>query len=373
MIASEIVLVTGAAGFVGGRIVEALFLSGAATPRAGIRTWSSAARIARFPVDLVLCDIMKPEQIEPAMDGVSTVVHCAYSDARDVIVQGTRNVLEAAQRAGVDRVVFISTAEVYGHDVAGIVDETFPCRYTGWEYADSKIDAERLCWEFCAKGLPVTVLRPSIVYGPFCQTWIAGFARRLRSGQWGIFQQYGDGICNLVYVDDLVSATFLAAHHNAATGEAFNVNGPDIITWNEFFRRFNTALGLPALREISPARLRLKASVMDLARLSAGRVRQVVGPAAAKTARLFLDADRRQGVKKTLKRAQRHMKATASMRDIERLYSRRAIYTASKAQDKLGYQPRFDADRGLQLSVRWLEHHSLARGSAAEIEEAGQP
>ena len=112
MQAKQKILVTGTSGFVGGRIVELLHLTQFGEVRAGVRTWSSAARIVRFPVEVVLCDIMKPESIAEAMKGVDAVVHCAYSDSRQVIVEGTRNMLEAALAEGVKRFVFLSTAEV---------------------------------------------------------------------------------------------------------------------------------------------------------------------------------------------------------------------------------------------------------------------
>lgn len=357
MTEKETVLVTGAAGFLGGRLVEVLHLSGIVTPRAGIRKWSSAARIARFPVDMAMCDIMNPAQIEQAMEGVDWVIHCAYTDERQIIVEGTRNMLEAALRAGVKRFVFVSTAEVYGNAVSGNITEAHAPQISGWEYPDGKIEAEHLCMEYYKKGVPVTILRPSIVYGPFSLTWVVGYALRLLSGNWGLFQEYGDGTCNLIYVDDLVSAILLAAYNDAAVGEIFNVNGPDVVTWNQFFQKFNLLLGGPELKEIDSTKLKFKATTIGFARQSAMALKNQFGPAVGKTSRLFLSMEQRQNIKRRMKRAQYSMKTTANTRDLDRLYSRKAYFDMTKAKEKLGYQPQFDMETGLQLSVEWLEHH----------------
>ena len=97
MPADRVILVTGGGGFVGSRFSEIMFLTRFARPRVGVRNWAGAARAARFPLDIVLCDVLDRRQVAEAMKGVSVVVHCAVG-GRQVIVDGTRNVLEAASR-----------------------------------------------------------------------------------------------------------------------------------------------------------------------------------------------------------------------------------------------------------------------------------
>ena len=94
----DTILVTGAGGFIGCRVVEFLHLSGWASPRAGVRRWSSAARLGRLPVDIIQCNVTDPAQVATAVEGVDAIVHCAVGD-RSVTVDGTRNLLEAAQRS----------------------------------------------------------------------------------------------------------------------------------------------------------------------------------------------------------------------------------------------------------------------------------
>jgi len=347
---NEIVLVTGSGGFIGGWIVEMLHLGGSAGVRAGIRSWSSAARLARFPVEIVLCDVMDPESITRAMTGASCVIHCV-SGSSDAIVQGTENVLDVARTQKVKRFIHLSTTEVYGN-VMEEIDETFPCQSGGSPYGDAKIEAEKLCWEYFKNGLPVTIVRPPIVYGPFSRDWTVGIAQRLQSGNWGIFKGYGEGICNLVYVADLVSGILLAARDERAVGEAFNLVGPESMTWNQYFKKFNAALGLPELRVIDPTNAKSRAVITASIR-SVGRfvLRHCEG-------RLRKMSQEYRQARELLQFADKTLKTTPCTTDLS-LYNRKTIYLTTKAHDILGYQPAFGVDRGLDLSVRWLRSVGL--------------
>ncbi len=357
------ILVTGAGGFIGGRLVEALHLLGA-RPRGSVRRWGSAARIGRFPVEIVRCDVTDERQVRDALEGVGAVIHCAYGDRRTT-VDGTRNVLRAASELGVSRVVHFSTMEVYG-DAEGEIDEETPTQRTGWEYADSKIDAEELCWQFASDGLRVTVLRPTLVYGPFSQNWTVEIAQRLVSG--GRFPSGRDaaGVCNLVYVDDVVAAALLSLGREEAAGEAFNVNGIERLTWSEYLEVFRDALGLPPEEAAGRRRTRLRSLVMTPVR---------------SLARTMLDSfeepimtlyKRSAVAKRAMKRMESAIRKTPSAGEY-RLYGRQAFFPTDKAARLLGYQPRFPLSRGMQLSVAWLRHHGIGGSPAFTAGDGARP
>lgn len=347
------VLVTGSSGFIGGRVVERLALENVDCVRALIHKWSRAARVAKFPIEIVAVDILDPPAVTTAMQGVTHVVHCAFSDAPEVIIDGTRNLLSAALEAKVERFVFVSTAEVYGAKAAGTVDETTPTNHTGRTYGDAKIDAEQLCREFQARGLSTSIVRPAIVYGPFGRSWTVKVAKRLQSGLWSEFEGFGDGMCNAIFVDDLVSAILLAADHPAAGGETFNVNGGEIVTWNEYFRKLNTAIGLPPLERKSASKSARKTAVM-------GRIESVVRAFVSRFEDRLMDIYLRGGwASRIMKRVKTVFDSTPSTGELEDLYSRQAVYSDQKARTLLGYQPKFDLERGMALSVLWMERNGF--------------
>ena len=124
------VVVTGATGFIGGRLVEKLVLECKADVTALVRSYSTASRIARFPVKIVKADLTKLEDIESAIHGADIVVHCAYGSygskktTKFVNVQGTKNILEASLRAKIERVIHLSSVVVYGLSLPEQLEET---------------------------------------------------------------------------------------------------------------------------------------------------------------------------------------------------------------------------------------------------------
>lgn len=260
------VLVTGAGGFVGRALVQRLGERGHVV-RAAVRTPDRVP--AGAPERVTIGNIGPDTAWEEALDGVDAVIHLAArvhvmedraSDPltlyRRINAEGTRALAAASARAGVRRLVFVSSIKVNG-------EETVPGRpFTPGDapcpadpYGRSKAEAEAALREVAeATGLQVCVVRPPLVYGPGVR---ANFLRLLEAVDRGIPIPLG-ALCNrrsLVYVGNLADALATCAEHPAAAGETFLVADEPPFTPPELVRAIAVALGRrPRLLPV-PARL----------------------------------------------------------------------------------------------------------------------
>lgn len=351
--ADERTLITGAGGFIGGRIVEAMLQLDGREPVAGLRRWSTAARIGRYPIEPVQCDIMKPAQLASVMEGVGSVVHSAVGNAT-VTIEGTRNVLQAAVDAGVRKVVHLSTVDVYGRST-GTCDEARGYVRTGREYGDSKIQAEEVCVEFAERGLDVVMLRPTIVYGPFSDLWTLEPAERLWTRSWLLPREACQGTCNLVHVDDLVRAVLLALDADGLSGRAYNVNGPDRPTWQEYVEALNAALGLPPIEPPAHTSSKARTTLVEPVRKTVKSVYlRFEDPILA----LYKSS---RPARKAMKWLEGVLKRVPSPGEYD-LYSRVVDFPTERAEAELGYRPQVPMGPGVESSARWLLHEALQHG-----------
>lgn len=231
------VLVTGATGFLGHRLVGALARCGADVVILA-RDKSQVSPDLERQAEIVSGDLRDPASVETAMQGVGTVYHCAAVTANNVSwemhhqtnVLGTETVLREALKADVQRVVHVSSVIVYGLDRprdAAAISEAHqyverPDRYA--YYMRSKTEADKLALKYWREeGLPVTVLRLGLLYGP-------GGGYNIDRGlvQLGSVRlTFGRGRNRLpfTYVDDAVDCLLLAAIAPSAAGQAYNVVG----------------------------------------------------------------------------------------------------------------------------------------------------
>jgi dihydroflavonol-4-reductase len=254
------VLVTGATGFIGSHLCRALLAKGYAT-RALIRPTSSLALIEDLDLDLAVGNLMDAFSLENAMHDIEVVIHCGaevggWRDRESMVashVIGTENILYAAIRSGVRRLLYTSSVAALGvpdRPLPGkepiLVDERHQWNYDpdAWPYGFAKHCTEELVREACNSGLEALILNPAAVIGPGDKNLVAssivyhmGRGRRPPIPQGGL---------NIVHVDDVI-AGFLAAMVRGRTGERYILGGENIC-FEDFLQAIAVVVGSPPLR-----------------------------------------------------------------------------------------------------------------------------
>ncbi len=363
-----VVAITGATGFIGGRLAERLVRDHGARVRCLVRNLAQATRLARLPVEIVRVDLLDADRVRAALAGADLVFHCAYdSVSRRQNLEGTRNLLAAAGRgSGVRRFVHVSTFSVYEPFPDGDLTEETADGDRAWMYVRSKLDLEQEVLAAARAGdCPGTVIQPVIVYGPFGKAWTNAPAEMLLFGT-VILPDAGEGLCNCVHVDDLVDALLLAAVRDEAIGERFMVAGPSPITWGHFFGHFARTLDTappvfwPASRIAAAQR-----SVMRDVRLVLRNPKKIMQlivrwDPARRFLQAGLDAMPRRlhdlVVTYYFDRGSRPLgREHLPDRQLLRLYSARPVVRSDKARRLIGYRPRIDADTGMTATMAYVE------------------
>ena len=279
------VLVTGGTGFVGSQLVAALVRRGDSV-RVLHRANSSLLTLEGLPVEHVVGDILDPQTVERAVQGYDWVFHVAglssYWRARReeiyrVNVEGTRLVMDACLRAGVQRVVYTSSVAAIGIPPAGTVgreDTEFDPLSATFAYADSKRRAEEEVRRDVDRGLAAVIVNPAIVIGAGDQYLIAG--------QLGLDVARGrlpavppGGIC-LVDVDAVVQG-HIAAAERGGVGERYILGGENL-SFREMATMIASMTGRPAPRRTLPRRaLPVLGAIVDAANRVSPRPQPVSG------------------------------------------------------------------------------------------------
>jgi nucleoside-diphosphate-sugar epimerase/predicted dehydrogenase len=228
------VLVTGASGFLGGRLVEILSKRGQSV-RAATRLVSRARQLPG--VEWVQCDLAREGDLQQALCGVDTVYHCAalcsapgsLADFEQANVHGTLRLLKLASTAGVKNFVYVSSMSVYaapdGSDT--LLDESAPLDSRAAErgvYTRSKLAADKAVLNYARRQLSprIIVLRPGTIYGPGAKVPVGRF--QLPSSSLRPVVVGGPDLpTGLVYVDDVVEAMLAAAGSGVPTGSVYNL------------------------------------------------------------------------------------------------------------------------------------------------------
>lgn len=332
----KIALITGASGFVGGHVARRLAETEGMRVRALIRNpgGDTVVSLDHPGIELVKGDILDPESLEAACADATLVVHAAITWTRnaavfrDTIIEGTRNLYEAASAAGTRQFIFMSSMAVYGgiigqyEDREGYDYEEIPLVCCGNLYADSKIIAEKLLFSSSINkpidGPKMTVLRAGAVYGPGSRIWVVKLIEDAKKGQL-FLPGGGNFFVSYVYIDNLIDAVVAAARVDSPSGAYDILDGRT--SYREFVEPFAGFVG-GSPRFLPMWVVRFAATFLDLFLWLGGK-----------------------SVRNT--RVSRAMVRAMSAK-------RRRYATADKARRELGWNPRVDIVEGMRRTEAWL-------------------
>lgn len=238
------VAVIGASGFIGTRLIEHFQLTGGPSVAAVVRRPSSLALPARFAMETHIADALDVDAMARAFSGCTAVIHTAIGDPAQIERMPAALCL-AASAAGVRRLVYLSSASVHGQNPAPGTDESSALNvHQPMEYNSAKVRAEQKFFTECQRhSLVGFALRPGVVYGPRSR-WIADLAAELIEGRAWLYEG-GRGICNSIYVDNLVAAVKACLNTTDDAAGAYLVGDAETVTWDQFYRAAALHLDVP--------------------------------------------------------------------------------------------------------------------------------
>jgi nucleoside-diphosphate-sugar epimerase len=331
-------LITGATGLLGSHIAEKLRQDDQPV-RALVRRGSDSSFLESLGVEIAEGDVTQPDTLGGAMQGVTTVYHAAakvgdwgpWEQFQAVTIDGTAHMLRAAEAAGVQRFLHVSSLSAYGHpDGEGLViDESAPLGQNlhRWSYySRAKAEAEQLVWQAHRDGRVVaTVVKPSWLYGERDRASMPRLMRAIRQGKAKIV---GDGTnrLNLTYAGNEAEGCILAATRPEAAGQSYNLGDDGEITQQEYFALIAGELG------VQPPRRKVPYRVVKSVGFMLECVYRLVGS----------------------------KKPPLVTRYSAWLIGRRCFFSSEKARRELGWQATVPYAEGVPRAVRWCqEHHQV--------------
>ena len=227
------ILLTGGTGFVGGHIAERLRTDGREV-RALVRDRAQSPRLAALGFELVEGDMTSPESLRRAVEGCDTVVHLVAirqgprEQFQRIMEQGTRDLVDASKAAGVGRFVLMSAL--------GTTEQTKDLV----PYFHAKWDMEQTV---AGSGIPYVTFRPSFIFGADGGI-LPTFKRIAKLTPVTPITGRGTQRIQPIWVDDVAAYFSAAVDKPEALNRTFELGGPDIVTWNELWKRLKRALGV---------------------------------------------------------------------------------------------------------------------------------
>lgn len=319
------VLVTGGTGFIGSQLIRYLLERGVSV-RCLVRKTSDRRRLEGMDVEVVVGDITDYDSLIPAVTGMDAVFHVAArttSSTEEEFYQanviGTVNLLKGVIQANPDlkRFLYVSSQAAAGPSRAGspVTESDLPHPVT--PYGASKLAAEEAVMAFSSQ-IPVTIVRPSVVYGPRDKN-IFEFFRLVSKGikpVLGWRDRYG----SFIYVEDLIQGLYSAARSERAIGQIYFMVCESRISWRELDREIANALEKRAIT------IHIPISIAMLIALFRETFAKIKGET-----------------------------SMVNREKIRELRERFWICDGSRAEEELGFHPRISLREGIERSAGWYE------------------
>ncbi len=294
-----------------------------------VRKTSNLKVLEGLDVEIVYGDVTDKKSVFQSMKGIELVFHLAaafrevkFSDEFywKVNVEGTRNLLEASLKEGINRFLHCSTIGVLGHVSNPPANESSPYN-PGDIYQKTKVEGEKLAKKYYEKeDLPVTVFRPAGIYGP----GDTRFLRLFKSINSGKFVMVGKGevYYHMVYVSDLIDGIILCTEKKRAIGETYIIAGEEYVTLKRLVGLIAEVLGVPPPKRSFPyfMPVYLASYLVELFTIPFGITPPI------------------------------------HRRRID-IFRKNRAFDITKAKNELGYEPKIDLETGIKLTAEWYKEN----------------
>lgn len=364
------IFITGGTGFVGGQLVKQLVLHEGAKVRVLVHTWAKAAYISRFDVEYVHGDIYDAASMTEAMKGCDYVMHLAItggSSVEDSITNSEKAIealMYAAKENKIKHIINTSSVVVHGETVPENLSADSPLISYNDAYAAGKLAAEKRFWELLDKyQLHGSIIRPTYVWGPYSMWYTIHILKLMAKGEFA-WVENGSGMCNAVYVGNVVDMCIRCCTEPKADHQAFIAADGEEITWKDFYGQYMEMIGTNPKDYLSvplkPSSMRkMRLSFRDFLEKRMASLMSKYDELKPKSPRVAL------WLYKAPRKVLRHLRNMVMWHIAEKnavemaIYSQKTMIDVEKNKIVLNFTPRYSVAKGMELTKEWLKQTDL--------------